>query len=458
MTTLLIVACAISACFLAGVLIKFDFSRIILLLVFLRPFLEGFYELRLGSISGYEMNPLSLWGALMILLLSAYWLLQKKNPFELKNTKWIALFIGSLLIGGILSTGVEAIINQLLKALPWMLLIPVVADMCRTTEPEKILRLFYTALVAFITVNGLSLLTGAYRSGYYQVGEFYGYFKGPQAFSYTLLFLLPYAVYALRTRRKKSVPLTVFLITCLLIIFAYVRTTWVALLVGVSAFLYLEPRLSKKAVALILLGSFFLVSLAYFKPLVEPAFQARTEDIRESIASGSFQALGSGRIGFWEIQLRRFFQGTLTQQLFGKGLGVITEITFAESGMPIGGHNDYIDLLIGSGLFSCVLYMIFQATLFHRAFFLYRSGKELLGQLGLTAMATLVTVGLLSGIIYSQTSIYVAVLMGIVLHLTRPESGTSLRRFSGAEESSAHGEMRPMTGDPSTGSIAPIIR
>jgi len=170
MTTLLIVACAISACFLIVMLIGFDFSRIILLLVFLRPFIEAFYDLKLGSISGYEINPLSIWGGLMIIILNAYWLLQKKNPLDLGNTKWIALFIASLCIGAILSTGVDAIINQLLKALPWMLLVPVVADICKTTEPAKILKLVYMALFMFIIVNGFSLLTGIYRTGYYEVG------------------------------------------------------------------------------------------------------------------------------------------------------------------------------------------------------------------------------------------------------------------------------------------------
>lgn len=419
MTTLLIVACAISACFLIVMLIGFDFSRIILLLVFLRPFIEAFYDLKLGSISGYEINPLSIWGGLMIIILNAYWLLQKKNPLDLGNTKWIALFIASLCIGAILSTGVDAIINQLLKALPWMLLVPVVADICKTTEPAKILKLVYMALFMFIIVNGFSLLTGIYRTGYYEVGEFYGHFKGPQPFSYTLLFLMPFAVYALRTQRNKYMPLIILLVTCLLIIFAYVRSTWVALLIGIFVFLYLERRLSRKYVSAILLGAFFLVSLIYFKPIIEPAFHVRTEDIRESISSGSLQTLGSGRLGFWEAQLRRYFHGTLTQQLFGKGLGSISLLTFEESGMRIGGHNDYIDLLIGSGLFSCVLYMIFQANLIRNAFRLYTTENHLVGQLGIAAMVTMATVGFLSGIIYSQSSVYIAVLMGIVLHLAR---------------------------------------
>jgi O-antigen ligase len=87
--------------------------------------------------------------------------------------------------------------------------------------------------------------------------------------------------------------------------------------------------------------------------------------------------------------------------------------------MRIGGHNDYIDLLIGSGLFSCVLYMIFQASLIRNAFRLYTTENHLVGQLGIAAMVTMTTVGFLSGIIYSQSSVYTAVLMGIVLHLAR---------------------------------------
>jgi len=434
MTTLLIVACVISACFLFLILIGFDFPRIILLLVFLRPFLEAFYYLELGSISGYGINPLSIWGALMIIVLNAYWLLQKKNPLDLGSTKWIALFIGSLFIGGILSTGIDAIINQLLKVLPWMLLVPVVADICRTTEHTKILKLVYMALLLFIIVNCFFLLTGAYRTGYYKVGEFYGYFKGPQPFSYTLLFLLPFAVYALRTQKKKHMPLIILLLTCLLIIFAYVRSTWVALLIGISLYLYFERRLSRKYLSGILLGSFFLFILIYFRPIIEPAFQVRTEDIRESISTGNLQNLGSGRLGFWEAQLGRYLHGTLNEQLFGRGFGSISLITFEESGMRIGGHNDYIDLLIGSGLFSCVLYLIFQVNLIRSAFRLYRSGNKLLGQLGMATMAGMVTIGLLSGIIYNQTSVYVAVLMGIILYLTRPESETAPRYASDGEK------------------------
>jgi hypothetical protein len=52
----------------------------------------------------------------------------------------------------------------------------------------------------------------------------------------------------------------------------------------------------------------------------------------------------------------------------------------------------------------------------------------------MATMAGMVTIGLLSGIIYNQTSVYVAVLMGIILYLTRPESETAPRYASDGEK------------------------
>lgn len=416
MTNLLILLTTLSLIFLALALIRFNFPRVILLLVFIRPFVEATFDLELLTLSNYTINPMSLWGGFSIFLSIGYWLVLKRNPFTYDITKWIAFFLLSLSTGLVTGIGLGAVINQTMKIMSWILLIPVVADILRQESKETLFNIMYMALALFLLSNIVLFMLTHYNTGYYGIGEFYGYFKGPFSFGYTVLFLLPFALY--RTQNKnKEVFTWVMLILCFAFIaFTYVRTTWVALLVGAFAFCCLERTKAKQYLPAFLLVVCFLIGLNLFKVSLEPAFEARTSDFQEYLRSGNVLPIGSGRFAIWSARLTAFSQGTVLEQIFGRGFGVLEVMTSGEFGIELGGHNDYVDLLSGTGFASTLLFLVFQGHLLRDSYRLYRTTDRFMGQLGIVVMVTMVTIGLLSGIIYSQSCVYIAVIMGVVVH------------------------------------------
>ncbi len=430
MTETLIVLIIFSALFLVLLFTQFRLSGMIVLLVCLRPFVEAAHGITLAAFYGYDINPMSLWAVAVIVMSLAYWVINKKNPLEYKVSKILLLFLVSVVLGSILTLHHGAIIEHLFKYLPWLLLIPVVADITKDMEADRFFHFVFIALSLLLLINLVLLVTGRYDAAYYGVGEFYGYFKNPHVFSYTMLFLSFFALWKVYTEKRKIFPLMV-LTACLgFVTFAYVRATWLAFLVGLATYLVAERQSSRKYLAAVLLSLFLVVFIYHFRSMLIPAFQERNMDFQQAILLGERGHLGSGRIAFWGIQLKGYLNSSPLELVFGKGFRYISVLTAREYGMEIGGHNDYIELLLGSGLVGLFCFILFQGYLFKKALYVHREVDPLMGLLGLLLMAVLVTLGFTSGVIYMQSNVYNAVLLGTVVGLAeRHERRTAAEKM-----------------------------
>jgi len=75
------------------------------------------------------------------------------------------------------------------------------------------------------------------------------------------------------------------------------------------------------------------------------------------ISSDLIAQLSSGRAEFWLIDIRAYMDYDILSKLFGKGFDEIYLINLENYGLRIWGHNDIIDLLLGTGLCGVTLYM-----------------------------------------------------------------------------------------------------
>jgi len=174
-----------------------------------------------------------------------------------------------------------------------------------------------------------------------------------------------------------------------------------------------------------------------------PAFQERNMDFQQAIVLGESGHLGSGRITFWGIQLKGYLYSPPLELIFGKGFRYISVLTAREYGMEIGGHNDYIELLLGSGLIGLICFIIFQGYLFKKTLYVYRKVDPLIGLLGLLLMVILVTLGLISGVIYMQGNVYNAVLLGTVVGLAHRHERSIAASHTPQVPGSVRLELRP---------------
>jgi hypothetical protein len=415
MTETLIVSILFCALVLVLLFTQLRLSKIIILLVCLRPFVEATHSVTLGNVSGYEINPMSIWGGALIIISMAYWIIEKQNPLEYATSMPLLAFLTSVIIGAVLTAHFGAVIEHLVKYMSWMLLVPVVANFTKEMEAQKIFHLIYMALCLLLLINSLLFITGGYRADYYRVGEFYGYFKNPQVFSYTLLFLSPYALWHVYAKRSKLFPLLVLLACLVFITFTYVRATWLAVLVGIVGFLVYEKNNRKKYLAALSLSLFFMLFIYYFQSILVPAFQIRTLDFQQAILMGEAGHFGSGRVTFWGIQLEGYLRSPFLEMVFGNGFRYISVLTGREYGEQIGGHNDYIEMLLGCGLIGLICFVMFQASLFSKALFVYRNVDPVLGLMGLILIITLVTIGFTNGVIFVQSNVYNAVILGSIV-------------------------------------------
>jgi hypothetical protein len=160
-------------------------------------------------------------------------------------------------------------------------------------------------------------------------------------------------------------PLTLILIAAALtvIIFTFVRSPVIALLIGLMVYQYLNSRYRDKDIKKMILSMvcIALVIFTVFYFLEDSEFTSRWREIGSKYNSGKIEKLGSGRvgglIGFYDYYVHR---ASWTKKIFGSGLGS----SYVYLGIDILIHNDFAEITMGCGLVGIFLYGMILFSLF----------------------------------------------------------------------------------------------
>ncbi len=80
----------------------------------------------------------------------------------------------------------------------------------------------------------------------------------------------------------------------------------------------------------------------------------------------------SGRSVFWVVDLKDYMHSSIIEKLFGHGFDYIYQLNSSKVGMAIWAHNDFINILIGVGLFGFLIY-IYIYICFGKIFLQYKT-------------------------------------------------------------------------------------
>ena len=98
--------------------------------------------------------------------------------------------------------------------------------------------------------------------------------------------------------------------------------------------------------------------------------------ISKSSKGFDINAAGSGRIGIWKHNLELFADLPMTTKLLGVGLGNDLEnLPGNVNKRWYGSHNDYMSLMITTGVFGVLFYLMIYGSVFLSLLLLRREGE-----------------------------------------------------------------------------------
>jgi O-antigen ligase len=258
----------------------------------------------------------------------------------------------------------------------------IIAIYIRSLPANAVIKSISTGVVIVILSSITPLALGLYQvltdAGQHHNAEFnrvYGTFPLPNGLAAYIVLIVPILFCALDI--WKDLPRRLLLIACIAIaiivlISTYTRTAWIALAVSFLMLLVTSRRI--RPVSLILVLS--LVVAGWL--LAWPTISARFSDLSGPEASRSSLV---GRMYIWDAAVPVFFRNPLVGQglgMFAMTIGAVgaQNIPGQASASAIAAHNDYLRILVETGIIGFILYFGTLILLFKSAWQLWRCSDD----------------------------------------------------------------------------------
>ena len=99
-----------------------------------------------------------------------------------------------------------------------------------------------------------------------------------------------------------------------------------------------------------------ILAVIFFKSSVFQRFVIMAQN--KHVSSNFFEAISSGRLIWWKIDINDYLHMPFINKLFGKGYTYLYNLNDVKYGLRISAHNDFINLLVGCGLFGVLGYLL----------------------------------------------------------------------------------------------------
>lgn len=343
----------------------------LIMLLAIRTFIDLFtYTFVVGYIGPWRFNLQTIIGAEFVLLCGAYFLMKGKLP-KLSFTIPMLLFYLVSLFAIFSSHNIMKGINEWTKWLAMGLLMLLLIEVIKTkTDIDKIINAGAFASIVPIAVSCYGIISRKGTGIFYappEVAEVGWYSPGNPA-GLVLMSVLPFILFNSLNYNNKYSKIFLFLLIGAIvgIFFTFMRTAWIALLL----FLVTLSMLKGWARYLIFFTA-FMVAMTFLSPSVQEVLKRRTTDIRISYMTGDYRSLGDGRLHIWMSNIEYWYNLSTFNKFFGAGVG---NNVFATG--DYGSHNDFIMLLVDTGLIGLFFYSIFLFRLFKSWIALLKISKE----------------------------------------------------------------------------------
>lgn len=345
-----------------------------------RTFVEVYYTLEVGE----DVRLTQLIGTLLVSLFLFYFVVvNRENIFNLGVNKIYACFlilsIPAIFLSESLIYGIGYWFRLFQGFLFFNITILIVTSAGNELFKKKITIICLCVIIAILYPYFLffeNYIQGNIILGTGKIDRYSEFAATYNHFSYFLFFVFPFCV-LLRsaTVKLKKTLLTIFIGVIIYTIFflSFTRNIWIAFFV----FLLTWNILKKKYLFISL-----IIGAAILMLMVNSVYRERLGDIYIVLSGGDFFKLDpmlfSGRVGTWQGNINHFFNhSTLMEKMFGNGFDIRYRVELPQTVKPMETHNNYIFLLMNTGIFGLIFYLLFLFRMFQESFRLLKRTKDI---------------------------------------------------------------------------------
>ncbi|NOZ67819.1 MAG: hypothetical protein GXP46_00895 [Deferribacteres bacterium] len=391
-------------------------------IVVTRSLVDAYSDVGVGSVS----LPIMV-GGLISLLFVSYFAVCQYNVFNLRVNRIYGAFL-LLCIPAVFFThkglvyGAGFWFRLFTGFVVLNLTVLVVLSAGEDVYKKRIRLISWSVLLSLIPPYGAFLynfITGAYYlgAGYVRYSKFGGEMN---LFSYYLMGALPFCLffYSLTEKRPRKFLWLIFFAAYFYTIYInYTRNVWIGVF-----FLILTWTILKRYFVV----TYAIIGFVTLMFVLDPTVQDRLKDIFIILTSnkGFFELdphLLSQRILIWQKNLRYFInESTFIEKLLGNGFDIRDILGATRTGRRAIEHNNYLVLLMSTGIMGVSFYMLYILRLFRESFSLLRKTRESyfrnLAQIFIAFLVSYVIIGMGTHAIWKLTFQYfLSVFAGLVV-------------------------------------------
>lgn len=324
----------------------------ILFLLIARSSLDSFSEqgIRLG---GINLNIAALVSIFCISIVFGYLLLKKLyvyNSVSISHGIFIFICILTILIPNSIHSGNI----ELFKYISIVSIYIIVYYLCSklVNYDELIVKgIIFSAIVPLVVGLYQIIFKKGFTTDFYsEVGlnRAQGTFIHPNSFAFYLLIVIVAIFFYLKTYKISVSFIILGAISIIELYFTYTRGAWLGLVVMVVAYVFLsKTSLKLKVVFMIFI---FIISI--------PLIQLTSSRFANVFSSDSEQSSFAWRLKVWKGMVTLF----KNKPIFGYGVGSFTTLNMELFNINLNAHNDYLRLLIETGLIGVFSFIAIQVN------------------------------------------------------------------------------------------------
>jgi len=366
-------------------------------------------------------------GIFIIILFMSYFIISGYNIFRLGINKIYLTFmlfaIFPIFFSQNLVSGLRDWLKLLLPFFIFNMTILIVRQADGKLYKERLIIICWVTIAALFIpfvlflknyTQGISVEMGGYAR-YATLGA------STNVFSYYLLTVFPVCLFLYSISQKKPVKIfwLVFMAIMLLTVYkTYTRNVWIGVAIIIFTWYLFRKNYKPILIALIL-----VITMIMFNHEMQDRF-SEISGIYSNIDISRFDyKIMSNRGAIWFSNIDYFLhKSTFVEKLLGNGFDVKTRIEIVNRNLKesLPEHNNYLSLLMNTGICGLIIYNIYILKLFQESFKLLRNTKETylknLAQIFISILCAYVIISFFTHMIWKfEYQYYFSALGGIIV-------------------------------------------